>query len=72
MEESEPISETDDIRLRNVITSDLAIFFDQQLDADANRMAAFTSKDPHDRNAFMSRWTKNLANETGIIQTILF
>nr|MBA2396964.1 hypothetical protein [Ktedonobacteraceae bacterium] len=57
-----------DVLLRDVMMSDLPIFFDQQLDPDANHMAAFTVKDPSDRDAFMTRWAKILGNETGTIQ----
>lgn len=63
---------TTDIVLRDATTSDLPIFFDQQLDPEANWMAAFTAKDPADRDAFMAHWTRNLGNEAGTIQTILF
>jgi hypothetical protein len=38
--------------LREVLDSDLPIFFEQQLDPDAIHMAAFTAKDPADRKAF--------------------
>jgi RimJ/RimL family protein N-acetyltransferase len=65
-------SDHSDILLRDVTKSDLPIFFEQQLDPDANHMAAFTVKDPSDRDAFMTRWTRILSNETGTIQTILF
>ncbi len=49
---------TDEIILRDVVDSDLPIFFEQQLDADANYMAAFTAKDPADRDAFMAHWAR--------------
>lgn len=52
--------------------SDLPIFFEQQLDPEANWMAAFTRKDPTDRAAFMAHWTKILQNETSTNRTILF
>lgn len=58
--------------LRNVIDSDLQIFFEQQLDPDANQMAAFTSKDPADREAFDTKWEKIQADKTITIRTILF
>ena len=32
-----------DVHLREVVDADLPILFEQQLDPDANRMAAFTS-----------------------------
>lgn len=61
-----------ELLLRNVTDEDLPIFFEHQLDHDANHMAAFTAKDPTDREAFMAHWRRILANETVIIQTILF
>ncbi len=64
--------DTKSIVLRDVMMSDLPIFFDQQLDPEANRMAAFTRKDPADRDAFMAHWAKILRDETITIQTILF
>lgn len=63
---------TGDVVLREVIEADLAIFFDQQLDPDANYMAAFAAEDPTDRAAFMAHWTKILADDTTINNTILF
>ncbi len=61
-----------DVRLREVIEDDLAIFFEQQLDVAANRMAAFTVKTPSDRDAFMRRWARILHEEATLIRTILF
>ena len=61
-----------DIRLRDVEMDDLPIFFEHQCDPDANHMAAFTRKDPADRDAFMAHWTKILEDEANTIQTILF
>ena len=61
----------DDVRLRDVIETDLPIFFEQQLDADANYMAAFTTKNPADRDAFMAHWNKILGDKSIINQTIL-
>jgi len=60
------------IQLRNVIEDDLPIFFEQQIDPEANYMAAFTAKDPADREAFSTHWQKILADESITIQTILF
>ncbi|MFL5662957.1 MAG: GNAT family N-acetyltransferase [Ktedonobacteraceae bacterium] len=54
MERAVPNPETCDVLLRDVMMSDLPIFFDQQLDSDANQMAAFTTRDPADRDAFMA------------------
>jgi RimJ/RimL family protein N-acetyltransferase len=61
-----------DVVLRDVIDDDLAIFFDQQLDLDANYMAAFTAEDRADRAAFMAHWKKILGDDTIIKKTILF
>jgi RimJ/RimL family protein N-acetyltransferase len=59
----------DEVRLRNVEPSDLPIFYEHQLDADATRMAAFPSRD---RAAFDAHWNKNiLGNPAAIKQTIL-
>ena len=63
---------TSSIVLREVMMSDLPIFFDQQLDTEANWMAAFTRKDPADRDTFMAHWTKILEDEAITTQTILF
>ena len=72
MTRHEPDPMTKGVLLRDVIGSDLPIFFDQQLDPDANYMAAFTARDPTDRDAFTEHWTKILGDETITIQTILF
>jgi RimJ/RimL family protein N-acetyltransferase len=61
-----------DILLRDVVASDLPIFFEMQLDTEANHMAAFTAKDPADREAFMALWTTVLGDEISTNQTILF
>lgn len=61
-----------ELLLRDVLPDDLPIFFEQQLDQEANHMAAFTAKDPTDREAFMAHWHKILAIDTCIIKTILF
>ncbi len=63
---------TNNVSLRDAQEGDLPIFFEQQLDPDANYMAAFTAKDPTDRDAFMKHWTKVLSDETNILKTILF
>lgn len=60
---------TSDVHLRDVIESDLPIFFEQQLDPDATRMAAFPSRD---REAFMAHWAKSMNDETVTLKTIFF
>ena len=60
---------SNEVRLRNVEPDDLPIFYEQQLDADATRMAAFPSRD---RAAFDAHWATNiLGNPAAITQTIL-
>jgi RimJ/RimL family protein N-acetyltransferase len=60
------------ILLRDVIADDLPIFYEQQLDPEANYMAAFTAKDPTDRAAFMHHWQKILTDESTTNKTILY
>jgi RimJ/RimL family protein N-acetyltransferase len=61
-----------DVQLREVRESDLPIFFEQQQDPSAVYMAAFTAKDPADRQAFNAHWDKILSDEGITIRTILF
>lgn len=67
-----PSPSTSGIQLRDVRESDLPQFYEHQLDPAANYMAAFTARDPADRDAFMAHWTKILADDTTIVKTILF
>ena len=60
------------IQLREIKEDDLPILFEQQLDPEANHMAAFTAKDPADREAFMQHWAKVMADERIPIRTILY
>jgi len=62
---------TNELLLRDVVNDDLPIFFVQQLNKEANEMAAFTAKDPTNQEAFTARWQRILADETVIIQTII-
>jgi RimJ/RimL family protein N-acetyltransferase len=57
--------------LRDVVDADLEIFFVQQLDPEANRMAAFTAKDPADHAAFVEHWARTRADSNIIIRTIV-
>ena len=63
---------TGDVLLRDVTEGDLPIFFEQQRDPAANRMAAFTAKDPADRVAFTAKWAEILGDESITNRTILF
>ena len=55
------------VLIRDVRPSDLPIFFEQQRDPVAVRMAAFFSRD---RDAFDAHWAKILADPSCVIQTI--
>jgi RimJ/RimL family protein N-acetyltransferase len=57
--------------LRDVTEDDLTTFFEQQLDPDANFMAAFTAKDPTDRAVFTRHWQKITTDPTVIARTII-
>ena len=65
--------ETQAVRLvlREVADDDLPIFFEQQLDAGAQRMAAFSPRDPNDRDAFMTHWGKIRDDASSTIRTIV-
>jgi len=49
----------------------LPIFFQNQTDSEANQMAAFTSKDPNDKEAYINKWTKHLNSDSITMRTIL-
>jgi RimJ/RimL family protein N-acetyltransferase len=59
------------MELRDVEDADLPVLFEQQLDPEANRMAAFTATDPADRDAFAAKWVRIRADETVTIRTIV-
>lgn len=58
------------IKLRKVLENDLSIFFQQQLDDDANHMAAFISRYPNNREEFDKHWKKIRGDASIIIRTI--
>ena len=60
------------IKLRSVETADLPIFFGYQQEPESVQMAAFTTKDPSDKEAFDAHWAKIMADESVLIQTILY
>jgi hypothetical protein len=60
------------LHLREMAEGDLLIFFEQQLDPAANHMAAFTAKDPMDRDAFLAHRAKVVADKGITIRTILY
>lgn len=56
------------ISIREVIESDLPIFFEHQLDPGANQMIG---SEPRDHAAFMSHWRRNAEDPDVILQTIV-
>lgn len=62
----------DGVVLRDIEKSDLPVLFEQQLDSDANYMAAFTAEDPTDEQAFMERWHYILSNRMLLKKLILY
>lgn len=60
---------TGGVQLRDVIEADLPVFYQHQLDPEANRMAAFTARD---RDAFMAHWAGILRDDSVMAKTVLF
>jgi RimJ/RimL family protein N-acetyltransferase len=60
-----------EVVLRDVTPADLPLFFDQERDVVAARMAAFTAEDPDDREAFGAHWARILANPAIATQTVV-
>ena len=57
------------VQLREVQESDLPVFFENQADEDASRLAAVASRD---REGFEAHWARILADDATLIRTILF
>ncbi len=49
---------------------DLNVFFQFQLDEEANYLAAFTAKDPNDKTAYIEKYSKHLADPAINMRTI--
>ncbi|QQM44204.1 GNAT family N-acetyltransferase [Streptomyces liliifuscus] len=60
-----------EVVLREVHDSDLPVFFRQMMDPESVRMAAFTAKDPTDRDAFDAHWKRIRALPDVVNRTIL-
>lgn len=61
---------TNHITLTPTEESDLNYFFEFQLNEEANYLAAFTQKDPTDKQAYIEKYTKNLHDPTTFTRTI--
>lgn len=59
------------LELRPIHPDDLEVLYQQQLDPEANYMAAFTREDPTDRTAYETHMARIMADETILIRTIL-
>jgi RimJ/RimL family protein N-acetyltransferase len=51
-----------------VVEDDLPLFFEHQLDPEANRIGGFT---PRDRDAFMAHWKKILVDPTVVTRAVV-
>jgi RimJ/RimL family protein N-acetyltransferase len=60
-----------DVLLREVEESDLDVLFEQEVDPEANHMAAFTVANPADRQAFDARWRRMRDGEGSLVRTIV-
>jgi [ribosomal protein S5]-alanine N-acetyltransferase len=58
------------VTLTETKKDDLNAFFQFQLDKEANYLAAFTSKDPNDKTAYIKKYTKLLTDPTVNMRTI--
>jgi RimJ/RimL family protein N-acetyltransferase len=59
------------ISLRKSIESDLNIFYQNQADEEANFMAAFTSKNPYDKDAYIKKWTELMTVDSVHMESII-
>ena len=55
---------SNNITLTKTEKDDLNTFFEFQLDKEANFLAAFTAKDPNDKEAYIEKYTKHLIDPT--------
>jgi RimJ/RimL family protein N-acetyltransferase len=59
------------VGLRKVHDSDLPVFFRHMNDPDALWMAAFTAKDPADRDSFDAHWSRMRGSSDVVLRTVL-
>jgi ribosomal-protein-alanine N-acetyltransferase len=65
------MEKTIDLKLRQTTVSDLETLFEFQTDQEAGYLAAFMPKDPTDKPAYLSKYTRLLSDPTVNNQTIL-
>jgi ribosomal-protein-alanine N-acetyltransferase len=68
---SENIIENPSITLRATEVNDLDALFNFQSDEEAGYMAAFVNENWQDKDAYLAKWNKLLADETIKIRTVL-
>lgn len=61
----------ENIFLRKTELTDLENLFQFQLDEESNYLAAFTPKDPSDKEAYLEKWSKIIVNPAINMQTIV-
>ena len=59
------------LSLRPTLVADLPFLFELQKDPEAIHMAAFTSPDPSDREAYLTKWTRLLSDPMIMSRTIV-
>jgi RimJ/RimL family protein N-acetyltransferase len=64
-------SSVPDVTLRPIDDSDLDALFDQMRDPESVQMAAFTAKDPDDRETFDSRMAKSRTAPDGTMRAVI-
>jgi RimJ/RimL family protein N-acetyltransferase len=60
-----------DVTLRPVDDSDLDTLFEQMRDPESVRMAAFTAKDPNDRDAFDAHMSRVRSSPDGTLRAVI-
>ncbi|MCJ0742946.1 GNAT family N-acetyltransferase [Pedobacter montanisoli] len=65
------ITNTSNLKLRRTTIADLDTLFQFQLDKEAGFLAAFMPKDPTDKTAYLTKYTKLLSEPTVNNQTIV-
>lgn len=59
------------VTLRPVREDDVGVFFENQLDEGARRMAAFGRENPLDREGFLEHWEAIRADDANVLRTVV-
>ncbi|WP_274562668.1 GNAT family N-acetyltransferase [Streptomyces spiramyceticus] len=60
-----------DVSLREVVDSDVPVFFSHMSDPEAIQVAAFVAKNPPDRAAFNAHWARMRASDEIFVRTVV-